>query len=836
MFVVFMSMAACGGGGGGGSGNRPQGNFSIATSTVTFAAAANGPAPAAQSVSGSITGVDTTVFLFVLHTANAIAGATVQVTGATTGELTIFPKLPSQLGAGTFTDTVTVRACLDGNCSTEISGSPRTINVTYNVAGINVSSTSVTLTGVEGSSSQAVAVSVQNLSGASGWTTSVTYGAGGNNWLTVTPASGTSTAPSLSMTGDATLAPGTYGATVTFSANGFTVPITVIYNVTKNLGLSVSNVDFTAITGQGSAPAAQTASVTTALASTTYTTAITYGANGSGWLNVSGGTAPGVLTVQPTRTNLGPGTFTATVVLTPATGASVSLPVTYTLAASSLALNPGMVSFSIDGASTAADSFLKRAIATGDTGAALNWTATSSVPWLTVTGSGTSGTNALLTLVPAQLTGLANGQSTAIVTFTYNGPGVIAATKTAGVTLDLKLPTVSYVAPYVAYANEPEEVVVRGSGFGQQNLPQVMFGAVAAQTVVIRSDTELRVLPPTGLTAGARPEITIDNNLGLHRSRAQLVVRAHPAYGYAALPTNFGRQNEHMVYDAERDAVISGRAYFETCCEPASLVTRFKYDTNAGTWSMTSKSFDQLFDIALSPDGKELLVLTTEQLYRVDPVTLATISSVVVPGFSGGTASQLAVANDGKVIVRDAGRTYSLLDGTFTPLQGVLGMVRIDMSPDGSRATTGAATNAGDIPLSFYDSSTGEVHTTTAFQYYSPGSLTRAATKSLSGEFVRNADFSVFGELRDGAFPILGDVLAPDGDHVYIFRFSQGGSSPVASVRVFDSRLSTPVLPELSPITLPQADDPGIARVLISLDGKTLFLVGDKHFVVQPLP
>jgi hypothetical protein len=100
-------------------------------------------------------------------------------------------------------------------------------------------------------------VNVQNLSGASGWTTSVTYGAGGNNWLTVTPASGTSTTPSLRMTGDATLAPGTYSATVAFGANGFTVPITVTYNVTKNLGLSVSSMDFAAITGQNSAPPAQ---------------------------------------------------------------------------------------------------------------------------------------------------------------------------------------------------------------------------------------------------------------------------------------------------------------------------------------------------------------------------------------------------------------------------------------------------------------------------------------------------------------------------------------------------------------------------------------------------
>ncbi|HKR34482.1 MAG TPA: hypothetical protein VJT10_06560 [Steroidobacteraceae bacterium] len=101
---VVLLLAACSGGGGGG-GQRPVGNFSISTTTVTFDGDpdAGGPEPAV--VSGSITGVDQTVFLRVVLTTNGVATAAVDLTGPTTGTLTIVPKSPLQLGYGTFTDT-----------------------------------------------------------------------------------------------------------------------------------------------------------------------------------------------------------------------------------------------------------------------------------------------------------------------------------------------------------------------------------------------------------------------------------------------------------------------------------------------------------------------------------------------------------------------------------------------------------------------------------------------------------------------------------------------------------------------------------------------------------
>ncbi|GFE84087.1 hypothetical protein GCM10011487_60870 [Steroidobacter agaridevorans] len=829
VFIAFGCISACSGGGGGGGGGS-NGNFSIASTSVTFTAPLNGVTPAPQTITGSITGVQSNVYLYVLHTDTAIATASVSVTGSTSGELTIFPKRPQAIGLGTFTDTVTVRACLDSNCAREISGSPRTISVTYNVVGIAVEQASVALSAVEGTPSQPATVNVRNASGNGALTASVTYNTG-SDWLTVTLANAASTTPTATLVGASNLAPGNYSAVVRFTAGSLSATMLVTYNVASNLGLAASNVSFSAATGQNLPPPAQDLNVTAALASTTYSIAVTYGANGSGWLNASGGNAPGVLTLQPNATNLGPGTFAASVVLTPATGSSITLPVTYTLTASSLILQPTTSAFTINAASTSANSFLQRTVTTDATGAALNWTATSSVPWLTVTGSGTSGGQAILALVPSELEDLRNGQLAAVVTFNFTGTGVPNASSTYAVTLNLDLPTVDFVAPYVAYTNEQKEVVIRGSGFRQANLPQVMFGNAPAASVNVRSNTEIRAVPPAGLADGERPAIIIDNNLGLDRSQAELVVRDHPNYPYFALARDGGGiPSQHVIYDAERDAVIT------SITRPVNIVTRYQYLSGSGTWSATTLPYPELVDIAMSPDGRELLVLSSGRLHRADPVTLVSTSSVAVPNFNSVTTSQLAVANDGKVIIRDSARVYSLLDDTFTTLPGMTGYNGINMSPDGSRATMGAATNSFDIPLSYYDSATGTLNTTNAFQYYSPGSMDRHATKSLSGPYVRNDDFSVFGELRLGGGSLLGDVLSPDGERVYVFRYGTG-SNPTGTIRIFDARVSQPVLPELTPpITIPASDYPGGTQLRISLDSRTLFLLGEDHFVVQPVP
>jgi len=110
---------------------------------VTFNAASPWAAPPAnQFITGTVTGAFNASLLQVLIEVNnpEIVGVTNVFinTAAGTGSGTLVPVLPSSLGSGTHTGTLTVRVCLnDPTCNTgNVAGSPRTINVTYNVPSV----------------------------------------------------------------------------------------------------------------------------------------------------------------------------------------------------------------------------------------------------------------------------------------------------------------------------------------------------------------------------------------------------------------------------------------------------------------------------------------------------------------------------------------------------------------------------------------------------------------------------------------------------------------------------------------------------------------------------
>jgi hypothetical protein len=79
-----------------------------------------------------------TPFIFVAGTGSAVAQATYSAgaTPALGGQATIELKTPYALGTGTFTDTLTVRACLDAQCTNEIAGSPASVGVQYTVGNV----------------------------------------------------------------------------------------------------------------------------------------------------------------------------------------------------------------------------------------------------------------------------------------------------------------------------------------------------------------------------------------------------------------------------------------------------------------------------------------------------------------------------------------------------------------------------------------------------------------------------------------------------------------------------------------------------------------------------
>ncbi len=149
--------ASCGGGGGGGgntstpggsSGSTPPGpsgpTFSVSPTTVTFNATSPfTAAPAGATLVGTVSGAATlsgTLYIVITGPIGIPSSPVDSVSNPTisgnSGQVTIVPKSPDMVGAGTTSATLSVHACLnDPTCATgELSGSPQSISVSYTVA------------------------------------------------------------------------------------------------------------------------------------------------------------------------------------------------------------------------------------------------------------------------------------------------------------------------------------------------------------------------------------------------------------------------------------------------------------------------------------------------------------------------------------------------------------------------------------------------------------------------------------------------------------------------------------------------------------------------------
>ena len=198
VILVLAGLTACGGGGGGGGGGSnppPQSGLtlSLSTNTITFNSVPPS-APAPVDVTATLTGTGSGTLFILVGTSNpAVANITnVFVTGPTTGQGTIVPGSPAGLGAGSFTATIQVRACLnDSTCASgEVRGSPQTINITYNITGVRSSAANLTYN-IGNTPTAADVTRSFNVTGFPAQSWSVTTNA---PWLTLNPPSGNSSA------------------------------------------------------------------------------------------------------------------------------------------------------------------------------------------------------------------------------------------------------------------------------------------------------------------------------------------------------------------------------------------------------------------------------------------------------------------------------------------------------------------------------------------------------------------------------------------------------------------------------------------------------------------
>ena len=133
---LLMLVVACGGGGGGSSSEsrvNPNAVFSIDTQNVEF----NGVIGSSETpddvwVVGNVTGAEENIFIFIELTDKGVIDTNTTVLSG--NRLNIQPAQQDTLAPGLHTDTVVVKVCNDAQCKTQISGSPKSIQVNYNVS------------------------------------------------------------------------------------------------------------------------------------------------------------------------------------------------------------------------------------------------------------------------------------------------------------------------------------------------------------------------------------------------------------------------------------------------------------------------------------------------------------------------------------------------------------------------------------------------------------------------------------------------------------------------------------------------------------------------------
>jgi hypothetical protein len=496
-----------------------------------------------------------------------------------------------------------------------------------------------------------------------------------------------------------------------------------------------------------------------------------------------------------------------------------------------------------------------------------NFTVTSTVPWVTVTQAtpnlrfdpNETPTQAGYATLTAHLVESETDQMSGMGPL-YRGEIVVTPAQGTEIRIPLSLgimrTRVNFVAPYLARANTPGDVIIRGEYFSQVTPTGVMFGNVAATSYTVVSDTEVRARHPA-LPAGDYT-VQLTNAQGFHRTRAKLVVRDDPAHVAVRLdyPTTNPVLPKGLLYDAERRAVVVG--YDENINSP-DRYRLLRYSAASG-WNIdVNRSVGGDQAIALSPDGTEISlasqivvpngvgtinVLGVESL---DPVTLVARTATPAPRMLAPRALSIAYANDGQAVIGSV--------GLFDPIERY-GMLRPEMfefpqpppslhvismesanaiaSGDGSRVLLSSEYSSvgGGYPIKRYDVDARTLTDTSVAMIVYSSSLNRTGSRLALDHRIYDADFNLLGTLPTSSRAV---ALSPVAPRAYAWDVN-------GTVRRFD--LAAPTVngefPELVPaiVPLPGAGQPDIqlSRLIVTPDEGAVVIAGRRNAQILPVP
>ncbi|GAB2843607.1 hypothetical protein GCM10027277_08950 [Pseudoduganella ginsengisoli] len=846
-------LTACGGGGGGGastpSAPDPAPGFSVSIDRTELKFNGDeGSTIASQVVTGSGSGgtPPATIYTGGQDLGTALSEVLVQVVGEQV-RFTVYPK--PQLAAGEYKGSIRLFACTDERCTQHIKGSPAEVPYTVTIAkGLKVTPGTVQLSAMAGSRASAN-IAVQLPSGVS------TFAATSNtSWLQISNV----TSNGFSITADAK-APGIYQGLATVASGNRNAGVVVSYEV-KADGSTITSitpdrksVDFTATAGMNSDSQSLTVAVPAwgkALA-----TSIQYRGNASGWLSVAPA-ANGKLTLSASAATLAAGNYQADLLLSAGQDVSpISVPVSINVLGANWAI-AGPSTITADGSTAAAQLGGKLSIDIPNL-PVQDWTVSSSASWLKLSRTtGATRTNQVdLTIDAAALAQLENFAShTAELTISLVS-GKVFPTKFA-VTLNKRVPQLHFISPYTRLPGETGTYIVRGRGFDSiaDAAQALRFSGVTATRITRVNDTQLELAMPAQQQGNTT--ISLTNSLGSDSGSVTLKVVAQPAQVYAAATTQGAKGG--IVFDAERQAVY-------TANKTLGAVMRFK--KSGANWDASSASVPRAEGVALSPDGKTLLVTAASgQVVLFDPDTLTQQGSYkagYIDGYELNSLPNLVMRNDGKALFNGYSGVeggsgsmpyFDLVTRKFGNIGGSYAFGWAIASGDGSHINiVQSASYTPAPPMVTLDSNdTVAKPSSVGLSFWYEAAQSLRGERFVEGTYtVWDRDFNIIGKIslpEDGYYGRT-PVLSPDGSRAYIMAYPSrySGTATKPRVYVLDSStrmITTTNLPLLGYFDLadyPTCNDDRYecnTRALgtISPDGKTLFFVGDTKLVVAPIP
>jgi hypothetical protein len=855
-------LAACGGGGGGGGDSSAGSDFRVTLdrTTVAFSYDANSP-PAPAFVVATATGTPP---------ATLYVGAVVEGTGIdpvipaiVTGTTARFQLQPAPgLRAGTYTGRVLLLACSDAACNTRIGGTPLAVSYSVVVRPVLAADPAAVQLEVTGGVSTQRRVAILLPAGVSTYTVD---GLPQAPWLRATLAADELVLDFLPWRA------GLHSVLLQVQAGSSSITLPVFYRVDAPPGgerdLAVSPESLTLTTTEGASTAPRDVVVTPATWASGQQPALSvrYPDGGpTGWLQATATT--GGASVRADAANLTQGSYTATLVFTPAAPGTVrEVPV-------ALTVGPGLVRPAdwplVVQAETGPAALTGSALVQVAQGPNRNWTATSDQPWLRLTtASGSTAGGAVAWAVDAAgLAALANFERhVATVTLRADTP---AYTPTSfQILLDKRLPEVRWVSPATVVTGRTTRVTVRGRGFDAVADPnRLATGATPRGTVTRVSDTELRVLvSPANASTNT---LSMGNALGLAPASATLQILAPRSHAYAAVASEGVKRA--IVFDAARQAVYAANVEGET-------LVRLRFDGSA--WVLDAAPVPAILDVGMAPDNASIMVTATPGLVRLlDPASLQTTFSLDVPGGLARNFTYLgfgiATTNDGyswltagnsswNELVRFDHATRRIVPRPDQPelvttfFSGPWAMVSRD---GGSMLLVQSGGLTPAPPALIWRSASGLLRDNgVGLQFFYEASWSDDGSRvALDNVEVRDGELALVGRTRldgvaGGPWIVRTSIISPDGRRTYLLADTEaafgGDTSAPMRIFVFDSSTHdavTSALPRVGDFTLPDAPScrtPGFndcpnhtPRMAIAPDGQTLFIAGNQRLLVVPVP